>query len=679
MFERRLKILLIVLSVPAAAIVLRLVQLQVLEGESYAAAGKRMLARPPQYFPCLRGEIHDHEGRRLAYDAPAWDICVRYEALSGDSESLRLMARRMRLTATPAREQIDAGWQSIARLTETPIEELDDQAEVIRRRVRRIKQIVSNRRGIETPIEEEERAHAVVSGLDQNQQAVARVELAGYPWIEVVGAHARRYDGGESVGHLLGYLNEVSAADLEADPRRDDDLARYRDGDRRGIAGIEALGEQILRGRRGRRTERDTGVESIDPVEGGTFRLTIDLPLQQAVYERLAAAVKGIESATGGSAVILDVPSRQVLALVSYPGYDPNVTHAERVRLDADSKYRPLAFRAVAETYPPGSIAKPIVLAGALTSGIVTEGSSFTCSGQLFSGVADRWRCLGHHGDVSAVAAIQRSCNIYFYHVGQAMGVPNLASWMTHAGFDRPSGTGLIEEARGMLPRTDEPGPGDARNTAIGQGNVAVTPIQAANMIATIASGVYRPVTLWADDPQPRPAVPLTASRDALRAVRLGMYRAANEEHGTAYNHIHLTNTGDLVLLGKTGSAETGQGRVVEWIFDCRYADGSLDELVAANKTDLFLRYPRTRRAVEIKARSYQEFPTREMDPTHAWFAGYLTPQSRYLESSSGGRLNVAFAVLIEFGGRGGAVAAPVAGEIVQAMIDMQAHAGGPQ
>ncbi|MEP0842055.1 MAG: hypothetical protein HRF43_05010, partial [Phycisphaerae bacterium] len=174
---------------------------------------------------------------------------------------------------------------------------------------------------------------------------------------------------------------------------------------------------------------------------------------------------------------------------------------------------------------------------------------------------------------------------------------------------------------------------------------------------------------LWADDPRPRPPVPLPATREALRAVREGMYRAVNEAGGTGHAHIHLANAGDLVLLGKTGSAEATVGPVVEWIFTCRFPDGSADEIIAANKTDLLLRHPA---ATIVESRPFRRYPTEDMDPTHAWFVGYLTSRSRYLESSAGGKLNVAVAVLIEYGGRGGGVAAPLGGEIVQLLINMQ-------
>lgn len=672
MFERRLKILLILFAVPAAGILLRLVHMQVVRAGHYRLASERMLRGQTRDFPCLRGEIQDHEGRRLAFDAPSWNICVRYEVMAGDARSLRSLGRKLDLPRDePTRAQVEASWAAISRLTGTPMEELERRQQLIRRRVMRIKESVSNAQGIEVLIEDEVIAHPVVRNLDQNQQATARVVLAAYPWVEVVGSHRRQYAGGESLGHLLGYLNEVDAEDIQNDPQADNKLARYKSGDLHGAAGVERLAEYRLRGLRGLQQEDIEGrpLNAIEPVNGRHFRLTIDLPLQQLIYEKLKAAVAANPPSTGASVVVLDIPSREVLALVSYPGFDPNLSPAERQPLAADAMHRPLKFRAVAEHYPPGSIVKPVVLAGAWTDRKVGPETRIFCEGQLNPN-PPHFKCIAHHGDIDPWSAIQRSCNIFFYRVGEELQVPRLSYWLGEAGLGRPSGIGLVEEVSGALPKVGNRG--EARFTAIGQQNVRATPLQMANQVATIASGVWRPVTLWADDPRPRPAVKFPATPEALRVVREGMYRAVNEPHGTAYEHIHLENTGELVLLGKTGSAETQVGAIVERIFVCRFPDGSEDELVAANEVDLVRRYPQTRGATIVQRRTFRYWPTEEMDPTHAWFAGYLTSRDRYLESSAGGRLNVALIVLIEFGGRGGGVAAPVAGDIVQAMLEMQ-------
>ncbi|HQA43339.1 MAG TPA: penicillin-binding transpeptidase domain-containing protein [Phycisphaerae bacterium] len=678
MFERRLKVLLILLAVPTAGIVLRLVQMQALQGDYHQATAEKMMRRQAaRYFPCLRGEIQDHEGRRLAFDAPAWDICVRYEVIADDARSLRSMAKRLGLPRDePTREQIRASWQAISELTGTSMDELQEWQERTRRRVHLIKEQVSRAHGIDMPILEERIAHPAVRGLDQNQQAAARVTLAAYPWIEVVGGHRRQYAGGESLGHLLGYLNEVDERDIRNDPAAGNDLARYRLGDLHGAEGVEAMAESWLRGLRGRQLEDIEGrvISAVEPVNGRNFRLTLDLPLQQFIYAKLKEAVAAHPPSTGASAVVLDIPSRQILALVSYPGFDPNLTPAERRRLEADELNRPTKFRAVAERYPPGSIVKPVVLAGGWTDGKVNLNTRVDCQGQL-NPVPPYFKCTARHPHIDPVSAIQHSCNVFFYRVGEWMEVPRLSYWLGQAGLGRLTGSGLAREVAGTLPKVGNRG--EARLTAIGQQNVWATPLQAANMIATIASGVWRPVTLWADDPRERKPVPLPVVPEALRVVREGMYRVVNEPGGTAYTHIHLENTGDLVLLGKTGSAETQVGAIVERIFVCRFPDGSEDEFVAANEVDLYLKYPQTRAAKILERRAFRYWPTEEMDPTHAWFAGYLTARDRYLESSSGGRLNVALVVLIEFGGRGGGVAAPVAGEIVQEMINMQGGTRG--
>lgn len=689
MFERRLRLILILMLAPAVAVIARLVQLQIIEGAQYQATAEAMLVKPMRLYPCLRGEIIDCEGSRLAYDAESWNICVHYGILSRDEDHLRAMARnRLKARGVPrtgdniAEEmdrlegEINQSWAAIARISGRSLEQLDAIREERLRQVQRIKALVARRRGIDTVVYEELTSHPIVQGLSHAERVEAKVQLAEYPWVEVLVSHARRYEGGEAMGHLFGTLNEVGEEDQKRDAGNPDPLSRYLLGDLIGRTGLERLGETWLRGRRGCEQEDLRGKPTMDPVapvNGQNMRLSLNLRLQQYCYYRLQAAIEEHPPSTGAAAVLLDIPTRRVLALVSVPAFDPNLPETERHKLpQKDPLRKPHVFRAVQKPYPPGSTVKPMVLASALAEGKVGPGTTYGCAGHLLPGQPDRWRCEARwgHGTVDPIMAIQKSCNVFFYHVGENMGLPALRRWYDLFGLGRESGIGLVEESPGTLTPVEKGmGAGPARQAAIGQGQVGITPLQAANMIATVASGVWKPVTIWPDDPRPRPTgykLPIPAAH--WRLVREGMYKVVNEQGGTAYGPLRakLSGAEEFVLLGKTGSAEAP---ALEWLYRCRFPDGREQTIKAPSFRELLDRYPDGQKPEYLGQEPAAEYPT------HGWFVGYLTTRGKYLEPAGDGEVDVAIAVIIEYAGHGGAVAAPVARDIIQAMITL--HRGG--
>jgi len=624
MFERRLKILLLIFAIPILVLILRLVQLQAVQADDYQQREEKLLWRAPRYFPFVRGSITDRKGTVLAYDAPAWEIGVHYGVLCRDEGYLNKLQAYLADSQSSIEDEIDESWQAIAELSGQSLDDLSRESEKIVRRIRQVHDYLSKLHGRDWPIAEEaeDRVHLLVRGLNQQQMVEARQRLSGYPWIEVVPGYTRRYAGGEPVGHILGLLKEVDAEDIKNDSHRDDPLVCYESGDLKGVSGVEALGESVLRGRRGCEHVDRIGRPLNDPVEsqaGQNFRLTLDLELQQYVFDRVMQAVTAQSvdfggSVTGGSAVVLDIPTRQILALVSYPSFDPNLSEAERLLLaENDKQMRPDRFRAVREHYPPGSTVKPMVLACALQDGQICPSTRMFCDKYFKPGLVSRFRCMFAHGEVGPIDAVKRSCNIFFYHVGEWMGVGRLADWMLQFGLGRPSGIGMAEAGQN-LPRTGWPG--EARYMAIGQYG-DITPLQAANMTATIASGEYRSVTLWMDNPDDRKTRRLPISQQYWQIVREGMYKVVNENGGTAYKYTSFQGDSEFVLLGKTGSSE-----------------------VAGH------------------------------EQTHAWFVGYLAPRRQYQSDIGPGDLRIALAVIIEYGGHGGEVAAPVAGDIVKFMVN---------
>jgi penicillin-binding protein 2 len=313
-----------------------------------------------------------------------------------------------------------------------------------------------------------------------------------------------------------------------------------------------------------------------------------------------------------------------------------------------------------------------MVLASALTEGKVGPGTVYGCIGHLIPGEPNKWQCDARraHGSVDPVLAIQKSCNVFFYHVGESMGLPNLLKWMKLFGLGRETGIGLIEDAPGTLPvARKEMGRGPALNTAIGQGEVGTTPLQAANMIATVASGVWKPVTIWPENPnQPEQGYKLPIPPANWRLSREGMYKVVNEQGGTAYGLLRakLTGADEFVLLGKTGSA---QAPPLESLYRVRFPDGREQTIKAHSFAELKARYPDDQKPEWLDQDPAAEYPT------HGWFVGYLTSRDRYLDPAIDGELNVVIVVIIEYAGHGGAVAAPVARDMIQAIITL--HRGG--
>lgn len=632
MFERRLKILLFIMFLPALAIAARLVQLQLVKHDYYCAEAEDLLYLEPVYLPCLRGEVTDRNGTLLAYNAPAWDITVHYGALADNERALLRMCRRLDIRykdASPAR--IEESWRVIARISGEPVEDLEKHMGKIRRRVQRVKEWYKGYYGYDDVVKEETWFHPLVRDLSREQQIDARQSLAPYPWVKIEPSQVRRYAGGPSFGHILGFMNEVDEEAMDNDPLAKDRLAGYQLGDLQGVTGIEELGERFLpeqqcrwlRGHRGRihvdRKDRPLN-PPVDPENGHIMQLSLDAELQQRVYEIVGSAVQAHRpNCTGGAAVLIHIPTRQVLAMVSYPAFDPDMPYGERLKWFRTKPFgQPHVFRAVAGNYPPGSTVKPMILAAALAGGKVGPGEVIYCAGRLFPDQPGKWRCLFSHGDVNPIEAVQRSCNVFFYTLGQRMGTELLTEWLGKFGFGRTSGTELREEQ----PRYLDLGTsrGLARLVAIGQGRLQVTPIQVANMMATIATGSYQPVQLWLNDPRPQPVPQSLDIRDShWRIVRQAMHDVVYTVRGTAYRHLHIKDFDGLAVLGKTGSAET----------------------------------------------------TKPGKPTHSWFSGYMTDKGNYLGSATLCDQSVAFTVVIEYSGHGGEVAAPAAEKILRAYLKL--------
>lgn len=728
MFRRRLIALLVLLALVFGVVVLRLGQLQLVWGQYYTQLAADSLVRPEQFLAPTRGAIRDRWGQLIAADRPAWEITVRYEVLAEDAGYLRRLARLQRedglfppdlpIGEVVARlgEQIDQMWPKIAPLAEVPVEKLFDRRDRVLRRVSAMKRYLQRFEPI-TRIREEQIGHAVASGLSQQAAVEARLALADLPWVAVVPGTRRSYVDAEPLCHLLGRLGPITAENIADHPPaiNGDPLRGYGPGDLVGIAGVEKLAESALRGRRGLvRPLRDGTFDlRIEPVDGHDVRLSIDAELQRQIWRRLGEAVESNPTATGGSAVVLDVATRQVLALVSYPTYRPGQFDRMYPALRRDTRTLPLLFRAVAGEYPPGSPFKLVAAVAGLASGTIDPQETIFCQGYLHN--PEAFRCWIYqrpgpkqHGPLDLVGGIKNSCNVYFYTIGERLGVDRLCQWYELLGIGQPPVIGLPEERVGINPtpewiqrhRRRGVQTADARLFAIGQGLPLITPLQQANVAASLASGEWiSPQILLDGGPEPV-CRPLPIKPELLALVREGMWKVVNEPGGTAYRGARLTESPyreDLDLFGKTGSAETSR-RVTEWryrlVLDehepmtliARDDDEFRDQLAGidaelAKDVAIIASADHPRRVARLQderpgvvvfeRRPAAYWPPRlaedEDVPTHAWFMGFV---QRREPGHGGGRAQVAMAVIVEYGGGGPSVSAPIGQDIAKLIHD---------
>ncbi len=445
----------------------------------------------------------------------------------------------------------------------------------------------------------------VERGIHPDQYAYLEEHQLEFPGVDLQDTYLRQYPHASLAAHLLGYVGEITPSELKALRGQG-----YQPGDVVGQAGVEATYDKYLRGvpgkaeftvdSRGRPTS--AVAETVLPHAGNTIRLTIDIGVQRAAERALrygiqVARANGQWAADGGAIVALDPRDGSVLALASYPTYQPSVfvgrdpqklAPLEDAAVAARDNY-PGLDRAIDVTYPPGSTWKPVTALAALEEHLLSPTTSLLCSptftvaGQTFDNWdpnVDAW--------IDLPTAIAESCDTFFYQVGYSFyGLPAssghpLQQWASRFGFGAPTGIDIGPEASGLIPtpewRCVHYGgppcagyvdriwkPGYSVQLAIGQGDLTVTPIQMARFYAMIANGgelVTPHLVEDVEDPnsgavlrQFTPPAPEPSGVDpsALRVVQEGLYEATHSPIGTSYG---VFGTFPVPIAGKTGTAE---------------------------------------------------------------------------------------------------------------------------
>jgi penicillin-binding protein 2 len=358
---------------------------------------------------------------------------------------------------------------------------------------------------------------------------------------------ARHYPASNVAAHLFGYVGEVSESDLTRT-----EYEGIESGSIVGKAGVELAYNRLLMGKDGDKLVRvnsrgrEMAEVSVDsPTEGNRLQLTIDADLQKATEEAFYAA------GFNGAAVVLDPRDGQILSFTSHPAYDPNafasgIDRATWSALNTDELH-PLQNRALQGRYSPGSTFKMAVGLAGLEEGIITPSFTAHCAGgaTFYGRRFACWKKSGH-GTVDLRRAIEQSCDVYFYTVGNMLGVDRINKWATLFGLGIKSNVDLPNEVQGLVPSTEwkkttrEPKwyPGETISVSIGQGQVSVTPVSMAVYAATLGNGGTRvtPHLIKAVDdgtgfkpvatPPPQSTVEVTPEK--LKAIRDGMWGVVN-------------------------------------------------------------------------------------------------------------------------------------------------------
>jgi penicillin-binding protein 2 len=431
-----------------------------------------------------------------------------------------------------------------------------------------------------------QRYQPMVVQVDLDRDEVDRINarLHLLPGVDLEPVPHRNYPTHDALAHALGYMNEVTQEELVRLNAEKSERAPYALGDYIGRRGVERTFENTLRGRDGLRKEvvnargevmRDqlgnilvNKAAEVIPRAGNNVVLSIDA--------RLQAEAERVFPGQAGSIVVMDPKTGFILALVSRPSFDPNmltgrVSSQQLAKLSKDP-LQPMVFRAVAEHYHPGSTFKPITLLAGLHSGLFTPHTSINCPGGYRLGNRT-WRCdlERGHGPMDAHRALQMSCDVYFYRMGDVVGLDPIAKVARELGLGSPTNLGIAAEVPGVIPDVAyhnrvTPGgfaKGMVLNTSIGQGDVNVTPLQLAVMYAALGNGgkVFTPQVIRRveafngevlEEFQPKVVRQIEMSSEEHKLIVDALISVVHDAGGTAGR----ARLKDVVVAGKTGTAQ---------------------------------------------------------------------------------------------------------------------------
>lgn len=443
------------------------------------------------------------------------------------------------------------------------------------------------------------RPHDLLEVTDRatyTQAAALEERRAAFPNVLVVERPMRYYPAGAAVGHIVGYVTEITRGQLQVDPYKS---LGYRQGALIGQAGIEKEYETTLAGKdgakyvevdaRGRVVNPTSSVPGLDPDPGKPVRLTIDVRLQSYIHQIFPDTMNG--------AVVVMMPSTgEILAMYSHPTYDPNA-FVGRIppdlwrALNTDPN-KPLLNRTITALYPPASTFKTATATLGVKAGLVNQHSlmPLPCTGGM--AYAGRYaKCWNHagHGYLDLAHAIEKSCNVYFYQLGIKLGLNNLAIMATRIGFGHRTGVDLPGEVKPIFPTSTRwynayfhvpPQPSDVMSLAIGQGPNSQTVLNMASFYAAIAGngkGVQPHLVRTDSTDKLKPNIDTGLTPEQLTNIWAGL-QLVTEQDGTGVQ----ASLARYKLYGKTGTAQNPQGPDHGWFVGFAGLPGGHPEIVVA-------------------------------------------------------------------------------------------------
>jgi penicillin-binding protein 2 len=587
MLKRRAMVAVGVVILFLLIIISRFWYLQINLGEHYRdlAENNRVRIRS---VPPPRGHIFDKYGREIVTNRPSFNVSLIRE----DSFDIQDVLKRLSVVLD---EDIEELWERI-------------------------------RKGAGTP-----RHFPITLKEDVDWETLAYLENNKYKFsgIRIEVQPVRIYHYGDLGANIIGYTGSISPKELEADKE-----GVYEGGDLIGKRGLERIREADLRGEKGSsstevnaRGFEQQQLKHQDPLPGRDIHLTIDVELQQAAEQYLAISDKA------GAVVALEVDTGRVLAAVSSPTIhlEDFIGGISLKNWNAllENKRNPLLNKAVQGVYPPGSTYKIVTALAGLSEGVITENTTFYCPGHYYFG-RRLYRCWKHsgHGTVDIRRALTESCDVFFYQVGQRLGVDRLAAYAKKLGLGTRSGIELEHEKAGIVPTKDwkrkrfkeKWHEGETLSVAIGQGFNNMTPLQICLMTAAIANGgrIYQPQI-----------VEMVKTTDGEIIERLTP-KLLSELSSRDKSYLHIVKDGLFgVVQGKRGTARNVR----------------IEGLTVAGKTGT----AQVVRLAQYKGLKEQDIPYKYRD--HAWFTCYAPADNP----------KIAVTVLVEHGLHGGSGAGPIA------------------
>ncbi|WP_028080432.1 penicillin-binding protein 2 [Solimonas soli] len=596
-FLRRAGVAVLFCIAGVVLLIVRLADLQIVEHEHYQTRADENRMRVTPVAP-VRGLIYDRNGTLLAQNQPAFVLEVTPEQVGNRTAMDELLAKL----------------QHVITLTDTDITRFKD-------RVRKSPRY----RGV--PLR---------SNLTMEEVARYEIDRHQFPGVEINAGLTRNYPFGATASHLVGYVGGISEEEL-----KQANESQFLGLTQIGKNGVEKSQEDLLRGEPGAKIIEANAygrpLRELDYRRGYPGRnlyLSIDTKVQTVAEQAMGNFQ--------GSVVALDPRNGEIIAMVSKPGFDPQLfvggidTASYQTLLNDPT--RPLFNRSLQGLYPPGSTVKPAMALAGLEYGVVTPEHSEYCKGEMtLPGSSRKYRCWKRtgHGAVNMLEGVKRSCDIYFYNLATLLGIDRMHEAMTGFGLGHATGVDLPLEKDGLYPsrewkrraRKENWYPGETLNTGIGQGYVLATPMQLAQMVARIAmrGGGYKPHVLHAtEDPITRKiteivpeALPKIDLKDngTWDVVIAAMEAVTQEQGGTAYA---VGRNAPYRIAAKTGSAQ-----------------------VAGLRQD------------ETRPQKQEEMPLRLRD--HALFIAFAPAEAP----------RIAVAVMAEHGGHGASIAAPIARQVM--------------